>query len=167
METLLLSRSDVERLLTPDACIAAVEQAFRLHALGEVPPPGILASHAGDGSFHAKAALLSVERAYFAAGATVVTDLTEQACAIGELHHAIAAGIMSRDAVHAELGEIVAGRKAGRTSDAEIIVFDSTGTGLQDVAAAAATYRRALEEQPGRRILFNNPDGGHRSCATS
>jgi alanine dehydrogenase len=334
-ESLLLSRRDVERLLEPDACIAAVEQAFRLHALGQVPPPGILSLHAGGGSFHLKAALLPAERAYFAAKlngnfpdngarhglptiqgvlvlcdastgealavmdsiavtalrtaaatavaakhlaretcgaalicgcgaqaaaqldallrvrtpkrlyaydqdfakaaafararapavtpvsdledaaaasdiivtcttarrhilgreavrpgtfiaavgadhedkqeidprlmaeATVVTDLTEQAAAIGDLHHAIAAGAMSRDGVHAELGEILAGRKAGRTSEEEIIVFDSTGTGLQDVAAAAAVYRRALQEQPGRRILFNDTQGDHLSCATS
>ena len=325
--TLLLSGSDVERLLTPDACMAAVEQAFRLHALGEVPPPGILASHAGDGSFHIKAALLTAERAYFAAKlnanfpgngarnglptiqgvvvlcdaangaplavmdsiaitalrtaaatavaakylarercdavlicgcgaqapaqlrallrirkplrvfaydenqaravafanalgaelqiainavtdlaqaaagsdivitcttarryfltrdmvragafiaavgadsedkqeidprllaqATVVTDLTEQACRIGDLHHAIAAGVLSPDAVHAELGEVVAGRKRGRARADEIIVFDSTGTGLQDAAAAVAAYRGALAQGLGNRMLFS------------
>ncbi|MGH8669185.1 MAG: ornithine cyclodeaminase family protein, partial [Burkholderiales bacterium] len=67
-----------------------------------------------------------------------------QAAAIGDLHHAIAAGLMSAADVHAELGEIVCGRKAGRQSDDEIIVFDSTGTGLQDVAAAIAVYQRTL-----------------------
>lgn len=101
------------------------------------------------------------------AEARVVTDLTEQAGAIGDLHHAIAAGAMAREAVHAELGEILAGRKAGRTSEAEIFVFDSTGTGLQDVAAAAAVYRRALQEQAGRHMLFNDTQGGSLSCATS
>jgi ornithine cyclodeaminase/alanine dehydrogenase-like protein (mu-crystallin family) len=83
------------------------------------------------------------------AQATVVTDLTEQACAIGDLHHAIDAGAVSRADVHAELGEIVAGAKRGRSHDQEIIVFDSTGTGLQDVAAALAVYRRALEQHTG------------------
>jgi len=86
----------------------------------------------------------------------VVTDLTEQACVIGDLHHAIAAGVMSRDAVHAELGEILIGSKRGRSRDDEIIVFDSTGTGLQDVAAAVAAYRRALEERAGTQVLFND-----------
>jgi ornithine cyclodeaminase/alanine dehydrogenase-like protein (mu-crystallin family) len=47
---------------------------------------------------------------------------------------------MSAADAHAELGEIVCGRKPGRESDDEIIVFDSTGTGLQDVAAAIAAY---------------------------
>ena len=324
--TLLLSRDDVERLLTPDACIAAVEDAFRQLGLGQVPPPGILGMHAGEGSFHVKAGFLALERPYFAAKlnanfpqnaalhglptiqgavilsdagngvplaimdsisitalrtaaatavaakylarqevgtalicgcggqaaaqlrallcvrkprqvlsydqdagkaaafaaslakelaipvapapnlaeavgqseivvtcttahrffvtkemvrpgtfiaavgadnedkqeidprllaqATVVTDLTEQACRIGDLHHAIAAGTMGPDKVHAELGEVVSGRKPGRTSADEIVVFDSTGTGLQDVAAAIAAYRHALDAGAGTKFTF-------------
>ena len=314
---LLLSRADVGRLLTSAVCIEAVEDALRQLALGRVPPPGILGTHAGEGSFHVKAGLLSVDQRYFAAkvnanfpqngarhalptiqgavllfdasngvplavidsisitalrtaaasavaakhlaaqacetalvcgcggqaraqldallevrkpkqvlaydqdggkaaafakeagvavtpvedlasaagrseiiitcttarryfltremvrpgtfiaavgadhedkqeieprlmaAAKVVTDLTGQASAIGDLHHAIAAGVMSRDNVHAELAEVVAGRKPGRERDDEIIVFDSTGTGLQDVAAAIAVYRRAVKEAAG------------------
>jgi ornithine cyclodeaminase/alanine dehydrogenase-like protein (mu-crystallin family) len=324
---LLLSRADVERLLTPDVCIAAVEDAFRQHALGKTPMPGILGLHAQDGSFHIKAALLTLDQPYFAAktnanfphngarhglptiqgvvvlceavkglplavmdsmaitalrtaaatavaakylarencetalicgcggqapaqlrallrvrspariyaydqdaekagafavalaretaltimpvtdlpraiaaadiivtcttarrwfvardmvrpgtfvaavgadnedkqeidpallaASKVVTDITEQCAAIGDLHHAIAAGVMSRAGVHAEIGEIVAGRKPARTADDEIIVFDSSGTALQDVAAAAAVYRRALEHGAGSRFSFN------------
>jgi alanine dehydrogenase len=324
--TLLLSRRDVERLLTPDVCIAAVEDAFRQHALGGAPAPGILSFHAQDGSFHIKAALMELGQPYFAAktnanfphngarhglptiqgvvvlceavkglplavmdsmaitalrtaaatavaakylarqncgtvlicgcggqapaqlrallrvrspaqiyaydqdadkarafaarlaGETglsitpvadlpqaiaasdivitcttasryfvaremvrpgtfvagvgadneskqeldplllarskLVTDLTEQCSAIGDLHHAIVAGAMSRAGVHAELGEIVAGLKPGRASDEEIIVFDSSGTALQDVAAAVAVYRRALKDGEGTRFSF-------------
>lgn len=77
------------------------------------------------------------------AGARVVTDLTAQAATIGDLHHAIAAGLMRKEDVHAELGEVVAGLKPGRMRHDEIFVFDSTGTGLQDVAAAIAAYRGA------------------------
>src|SRR5258707_2946105 len=67
--TLLLSRADVERLLAPDECFAAVEDAFRQHALGKTPGPGILGLHARDGSFHIKAALLELDQPYFAAKA--------------------------------------------------------------------------------------------------
>jgi ornithine cyclodeaminase/alanine dehydrogenase-like protein (mu-crystallin family) len=80
------------------------------------------------------------------AAATVVTDITEQACAIGDLHHAIAGHYMSRAAIHAELGDIVTGKKQARTDENQIIVFDSTGTGLQDVAAAATVFRLACNE---------------------
>jgi ornithine cyclodeaminase/alanine dehydrogenase-like protein (mu-crystallin family) len=78
------------------------------------------------------------------ASSTLVVDLLEQCAAIGELHHLLAEGLVSRKNVHAELAEIVAGRKPGRTSAAEITVFDSTGTALQDVAAAAAAYEKAV-----------------------
>ena len=325
--TLLLSRSDVEALLTPDACIAAVEDAFRQHALGTAPPPGILGFHGGEGSFHIKAALLTLGEPYFAAktnanfphngprhglptiqGVVVlcdaekgvplavmdsmaltalrtaaatavaakylardrcetllicgcgaqapaqlhallrvrkpariraydrdpvkarafaaalesqsievtpvadlaptvadsdivitcstatrhfiedamvrpgtfiaavgadnedkheidpvllarcklVTDLTEQCAAIGDLHHALVAGTMSRSGVHAQLGEVIAGVKPGRAGDDEITVFDSTGTALQDVAAAIAVYRQALKRPDGRRFSFGD-----------
>jgi alanine dehydrogenase len=312
--TLLFGRADVERLLTPEVCIAAVEDAFRRHALGETSAPGILGMHVGAGSFHVKAAgldgafaaklnanfpgnparglptiqgvvivsdaqdgrLLAVmdsmsitalrtaaasavaakylardgsgtllicgcgaqapahlaaimavrrpervlaydqdpnkasrlrgatpvadlqaavaqsdiivtcttARRYFVthgmvrpgtfiaavgadheekqeidpqlmARAKVVTDLTDQAAAIGDLHHAIEAGAMSRDGVHAQLGEVVAGKKPGRTRDDEITIFDSTGTGLQDAAAALAVYRRASQERSSLTFNFS------------
>ena len=314
---LLLTRAEVERVLTPQLCIAAVEDALRQHALGHVPEPGILGMHEGAGSFHAKAGFLRVDdKRYFAAklnanfpanperglptiqGAVllsdaengaplaimdstsitalrtaaasavaarhlarqecdtalicgcggqarsqleallcvrkprrvlaydanreraarfaqsfgervvvapdlavaarsssivitcttaskyfltremirpgtfvaavgadnenkqeieprlmaeskVVTDLTEQARKIGDLHHAIGEGAMSVEAVHAQLGEVAAGLKTGRESDAETIIFDSTGSGLQDVAAAIAAYRGATRQRIG------------------
>jgi ornithine cyclodeaminase/alanine dehydrogenase-like protein (mu-crystallin family) len=62
---------------------------------------------------------------------------------MGDLHHAIAAGVMDRRAVHAELADLVAGKKQGRASDDQITLFDSTGTALQDVAAAASIYECA------------------------
>jgi ornithine cyclodeaminase/alanine dehydrogenase-like protein (mu-crystallin family) len=77
------------------------------------------------------------------ASAKLVTDVTAQCAAFGDLHHAIRAGFVSASDVHAELGEIVAGKRPGRTSEDEVIVFDSTGMALQDVAAAAAAFERA------------------------
>jgi ornithine cyclodeaminase/alanine dehydrogenase-like protein (mu-crystallin family) len=77
------------------------------------------------------------------AASRVVVDVLDQAATMGDLHNAIAAGVMTRDGV-TELGQIVAGRaKGGRRSPDEVIVFDSTGMALQDVAAAAAVYERA------------------------
>jgi ornithine cyclodeaminase/alanine dehydrogenase-like protein (mu-crystallin family) len=77
------------------------------------------------------------------AGATVVVDRLEQCVAIGDLHHAIAAGMLRAEDVHAELGEVVAGTRPGRRSAAEITLFDSTGCAWQDVAAAAVVYEGA------------------------
>jgi alanine dehydrogenase len=83
------------------------------------------------------------------AASTVVPDVLEQCATIGDLHHALDAGLMTHADVYAELGEIVAGRKRGRATDDEIIVFDSTGTALQDVAAAALVYERAVARGHG------------------
>ncbi len=85
---------------------------------------------------------------------TLVVDHLEQCAAIGELHHALESGVMTRRDVHAELAEIVAGRVRGRDREAETIVFDSTGTGLQDVAAAALVYERALAAGAGLSVAL-------------
>jgi alanine dehydrogenase len=74
----------------------------------------------------------------------IIVDSLEQCATIGELHHALEQELVTKADVHAELGEVIAGKKAGRTSDEEIIIFDSTGTALQDVAAAAIVYERAV-----------------------
>jgi alanine dehydrogenase len=79
----------------------------------------------------------------------LVVDVLDQCATIGELHHAIAAGVMGKSEVYAELGAIVAGRTPGRTSTEEIVIFDSTGTALQDVAAASIVYERALGSGKG------------------
>jgi len=86
------------------------------------------------------------------AASIAVVDSLEQAVEIGDLHHALAAGAVTTGHVHATLGEILAGAKAGRRDPAAITLFDSTGMGLQDVAAAAAIYQRALASGAGTRL---------------
>jgi alanine dehydrogenase len=73
----------------------------------------------------------------------VVVDDLEQCSRIGDLHHALAAGFMRAEDVRASLDEVVAARVVGRANDQEIIIFDSTGVAIEDVAAAALVYERA------------------------
>ncbi len=325
-ETLLLKRSDVAELLTIDECIAAVEQAFRLHAEGKTLPPKVLGLRLDNGGFHIKAGILGSERVYFVAkvnanfpanskqyglpsiqgiivvcdgvngrllalmdsieitiirtgaatavatkylapldakiaticgcgnqgrislkalmkvrqlekvfafdidkmqaeklaqeftheikiipitandlhmalsrsqilvtctpsrepfiraeeimpgtfiaavgadsedkqeifpdllaSSKIVVDLAEQSAGIGELHHVIQQGLITVAEIHAELGMIIAGKKPGRESDKEIIIFDSTGTALQDVAAAAIVYEKAMANKIGMKLNF-------------
>jgi alanine dehydrogenase len=82
----------------------------------------------------------------------VIVDSLDQAATIGDLHHAIAKGFMRKEDVQAELWEVVAGRKAGRRSNDEITIFDSTGVAVEDVAAAALVYERALATGRGLRL---------------
>jgi alanine dehydrogenase len=82
----------------------------------------------------------------------VVVDLVEQCATIGELHHALDQKVMTKDQVHAELGDVVAGTKPGRTSINEVIIFDSTGMALQDVVSAALVYEKAKQQGAGTTI---------------
>ncbi len=107
-------------------------------------PPGLFLAAVGADSEDKQ----ELEPAVLAAAAVVVDHL-EQCATIGELHHALARGLVRREDVRAELWEVVAGRRPGRASDAEVVVFDSTGTALQDVAAAAWVYERALAARSG------------------
>ena len=110
--------------------------------------PFVLRSHVRPGTFVAAVGADSPDKQeldpkLMAAG-TVVTDVLEQCAVMGDLHHALDAGAMSRDTVHAELADLVMGRKPGRRSDDEVTIFDSAGTALQDVAAAVVVYEKAV-----------------------
>lgn len=84
----------------------------------------------------------------------VVVDIVEQCAKVGELHHALDQGLLTSHDVYAELGEIVARLKPGRATPEEIIIFDSTGTAMQDVASAAAVYAKAVAKNIGHSINF-------------
>ena len=53
-------------------------------------------------------------------------------------HHALAAKALTRQQVYGELGDLAAGRLAGRETASEITVADLTGVGVQDAAVAQA-----------------------------
>ena len=86
------------------------------------------------------------------AASTVVVDVLEQCAAFGDLHHALDAGVMTRTHVHAELADVVSGARPGRRSADEVVVFDSTGTALEDVAAAWLVYERAAARGVGMAV---------------
>lgn len=70
----------------------------------------------------------------------VVVDRFAQCSAFGELRHAIAAALMTRNDVHAELGAVVAGHKRGRADEEQITIADLTGVGFQDTAIASFAF---------------------------
>jgi alanine dehydrogenase len=86
----------------------------------------------------------------------VIVDSLAQAATMGDLHHAIEAGVMRATDVQGELVELVAGRLAGRTSVDERWVFDSTGLAIQDLAAAGMIYERARAAGGVPQILLGN-----------
>jgi ornithine cyclodeaminase len=78
-----------------------------------------------------------------------VADSARQTRRLGELHHAIAAGVMAGDADVTELGQIIAGAKHGRRSASDITIADLTGTGVQDTAIATLARDRARAVKAG------------------
>lgn len=72
-----------------------------------------------------------------------VCDRQSQCQVLGELHHAIDAGLISADARQTELGQIVAGRAIGRSDSEQVTLCDLTGTGVQDTAIATLARQRA------------------------
>lgn len=88
------------------------------------------------------------------AAATVVVDVLEQCLVMGDLHHAIAAGVMTEADVYADLGDLVIGKAPGRERADQIIIFDSTGTALEDAASAALIYERAIKEEAGTDFVL-------------
>lgn len=79
----------------------------------------------------------------------IVCDRKSQSFRLGELHHALVAGVISEDSEVTELGEISAGLKPGRQSETEITVCDLTGVGVQDTAIARLAYQRAVAKGLG------------------
>jgi ornithine cyclodeaminase/alanine dehydrogenase-like protein (mu-crystallin family) len=70
----------------------------------------------------------------------------------GDIVQPIRQGRFGAEHVAAELGEVVAGLKPGRTSSDQVTLFKSLGLAVEDVAAAALAYRRARERGIGQQL---------------
>ncbi len=128
-----------------DACVTCTPARTPLLFDGDLPPGCFLAAVGADGPDKQELdpALLARTK--------VVVDHLEQCAEFGELHHALTAGRMRREDVHADLAAVVAGRAPGREAADETIVFDSTGIAIEDAAAASVVYERAVATGRGTR----------------
>jgi ornithine cyclodeaminase len=86
------------------------------------------------------------------AKASYIADRLSQTRVLGELHHAIAAGLIPADSSFPELGQVVAGLAPGRTAPDRITLADLTGTGIQDTAIAAFALTRARAAGAGKNF---------------
>jgi alanine dehydrogenase len=83
----------------------------------------------------------------------VVVDSREAIMAeCGDILLAIKEKSITENSIHAEIGEVLAGAKAGRTSPAEITLYKSVGIAIQDVATAHLIYHKALEKRVGTEV---------------
>jgi alanine dehydrogenase len=131
-----------------DICVTCTPSQRPLLGLDDVRPGTFIAAIGADNP------LKQEIHPTLLAQSKLVCDVVEQCAVMGDLHHALEAGVVERSDVHAELGEVVAGKKPGRESGEEITIFDSTGMALQDVAAAAMLYERGKQQNAGVRLNF-------------
>lgn len=96
--------------------------------------PGTHVTSVGTGS----PAKVELEPALFPKADRVFADRVAQTERYGNLHHAIAAGVFTRDRVTGELGDLAIGRLAGREAPSQITIADLTGVGVQDAGIAEA-----------------------------
>jgi alanine dehydrogenase len=122
--------ADLVVTVTPGRAVVLADRSLR---------PGQHASLMGaDGPGKAEIAVGELARV------RVFCDDWEQASHNGDLVHAVDAGVLTRKDV-TQLGDVLAGTAAGRESDDDVTVFDSTGLAIQDLAIALAAMERADE----------------------
>ncbi|MFQ6573127.1 ectoine utilization protein EutC [Pseudomonas sp. UM16] len=83
-----------------------------------------------------------------------VADRLSQTRVLGEMHHALKAGLINEERGFSELGQVISGLRPGRSAASEITLCDLTGTGAQDTAIANLAFERAL--QAGKGLQFNS-----------
>lgn len=88
------------------------------------------------------------------AGAKVVNDSINLCLESGETRNAVQAGIIQPEDIHAEIGEIILGRKPGREYSNEVTIFDTVGMAIQDIVTAEMLFKGALEKGLGFRYEF-------------
>ncbi len=93
---------------------------------------------------------IELDPALLARADKVVADRLDQCLRLGEIHHAVAGGLLTRERVYGELGEIAAGIKPGRTRQDELTVADLTGVGVQDAAVSNLVLLEARRRGLGK-----------------
>ncbi|MCX6630272.1 MAG: ornithine cyclodeaminase family protein [Candidatus Solibacter sp.] len=133
-------------LAQSDVCVTCTPAKKALLAPGDVPPGMFIAAVGADSPDKQEldARLLPA--------ASVFGDLLDQCAAVGEFHHGIVQGLVRREDFRGELGALITGAVRGRTAAEEITIYDSTGTAIQDAAAAIAAYRKAKASGIGVEI---------------
>lgn len=134
-DTVILSRKDVAQLLTIGECMDAVETAFRSFAEGKTEPPKVLGLHAKGGGLHIKAGIMNLNKNYTVAKLNSNFPGNTKQYKLPTIQGAVA--VFDAD-------------------NGALIIFDSTGTALQDVASAAIVYERAVAKGLGQ--IFNFQD---------
>lgn len=105
------------------------------------------------GAFIGNVSIMDLHKEVFVRADKVVVDDWDQSNREKKIvNQLVLEGRFSRERLHAELGEILAGEKPGRESDDEIILLNPMGIAIEDIACAQEIYQRALAERVGTRL---------------
>ncbi|UOF91120.1 cyclodeaminase [Fodinisporobacter ferrooxydans] len=110
--------------------------------------PGLHITAMGSDAEHKQ----ELEAGVFGQADVVACDVKSQCFRLGELHHALEQGTITKDHNIIELGELTSKQRAGRTNDQQITICDLTGTGVQDTAIALFAYDELVAQGLGLRI---------------
>jgi len=142
---LLVAESPSQAVRDADVICAATNSSTPVFDGNDLKP----GAHVnGIGSYHR--GMQEVDCATLRRASKIIVDHREAALAeAGDLIVAIDRGEVRASDIYAEIGEIAAGRKAGREREDEITYFKSVGNAAQDAAVAQAIYQQALQEHLG------------------
>ena len=150
MATRIMNRNDIMQVIEMGPTIQAVENVYTMKSRGEaVAWPTV---------FHVfeegQRDMGILEGAYItgvrtgAAGARVFVDDMAHCIEAGEVEIPVKKGIIAEEEIH-EIGDLILGNCAGRTSDEDITIYDPAGMALLDIAAANVALRLAEEKNLG------------------
>lgn len=112
--------------------------------------PWLPAAWLQPGSFLSNVSIMDAHKDVFLSADKVVVDDWDQCNREGKIIHQLTTeGSFSREQLHAELGQIVIGERPGRESDDEVVLLNSMGMAVVDVACAKAIYDRARRAKIG------------------
>ena len=135
----VVKASDPEEVVRKSQFVATTTPSHEPYLRAEWLHPGLHITAMGADSEHKQELFPGV----IGRAVRLVCDSKTQCFRLGELHHALKAGVINQEAEIAELGELTGGRKTGRKSDEEITVCDLTGVGVQDTTIAVLALQKA------------------------
>ena len=139
---------DVEQVVRESEFVVTTTPSRRPFLKAEWLHPGLHITCMGSDAEHKQELFPDV----FGKADLIVCDRKSQCFRLGELRHALEAGVITEDSSVFELGEVLSGRASGRKDEQQITVCDLTGVGVQDTAIALLTYQRALQKGLGHSM---------------
>lgn len=146
----ILSKFPQVRVSVEQTSEQAVRQGEVVVTCTVTDKPYIPYSWLQKGAFISNISIMDIEKEVFLKADKVVVDDWEQSNREKKiLNQLVLEGLFSKEQLHAELGEIIIGAKAGRESEDEIIILNPMGMAIEDIACARSIYLKAMESNAG------------------